>query len=260
MFRPSAEFSLGVVIGVFLLFLDKAGKLTGLSAVVLLVAMAAFLIHAVLSFPYIVNAPTKAARIVRGLASVIVIFGTLAIFANWILPGLSVRASAPAPESTTTGVLITDTHSRVGTLSNPVPAPERQVITKTAADTADTLSQPPAPPLSIAPLDLMASLDGYTQAQSQRLSRPYVGRHIKVAGRLSNVSTHDTGTRAILTIEVGEKRSRTVFARFAEPLDGAELMADGDSVTITGVIESVDQFHLILHDSQLLSWTRQRKN
>jgi len=101
----------------------------------------------------------------------------------------------------------------------------------------------------------MAALDGHTQAQGAGLAAPYGGRRIKVDGNVANVSTSDNGVRAIITVDVGVKQTRNVFARFATPLANAEFMDNGDHVVIIGKITKYDQFHMVLDESALVSWS-----
>lgn len=117
----------------------------------------------------------------------------------------------------------------------------------------------PAPILDSTADALMAALDGHTQAQGARLAAPQLGRRIKISGSLSNVSTSDSGARATVTVDVGVKQTRNVFARFSTPLTNAEFMDSGDHVVIIGTIASYDQFHMILDESVLASWS-QRQN
>jgi hypothetical protein len=98
----SVESLLSAVLAVALVLLDKAGKLSGPTAAVLLLVMLVLLLAAVRKLPWITKAIGFRAKGTRAILPVVFVVSCVTLFGRWIWPSLRHPTASAATERTTT--------------------------------------------------------------------------------------------------------------------------------------------------------------
>jgi hypothetical protein len=94
--------------------------------------------------------------------------------------------------------------------------------------------------------------DSHTAIEATELARPYVGKWMIVSEKVYNVSSPDANTLAV-SLQSDSDHMPNAYMEFSKQnwQDKLQLLRRGDSVTVLGQIESVDELGMRFKDCEL---------
>ena len=136
---------------------------------------------------------------------------------------------------------------RAAIVPNPVTSPQVPAATSTPT---------PKPKVMFdgTPEDLTGLFQNVTALQGHRLVAPHLGKWMTVAGPMDNVRS-DRDDRASVTFQdrsMFTKNAVYAFFRDKRWVDRLSLLHQGNEITLTGRIATVDSQGVVLHDCELL--------
>jgi len=131
-----------------------------------------------------------------------------------------------------------------------VPAPP------TIADSPQEVKLPPKYSnreiIDATPDYLMALFDQHTSIQAQRLIEPYIGKWMRVSGKLGNVSNNEYFAQVVF--EHRPSSYPRIYMLFRQPnrSDRFSVLRRGTQLTVLGQIQEVAQLTLQLDNCELI--------
>jgi hypothetical protein len=96
---------------------------------------------------------------------------------------------------------------------------------------------------------------GRTDIQAQGLVKSYLGKWMRISGKLGNFSSLGVGTHHSLTFESSRFEGfHNVMMYFRAPLavDKLAVMPPGEAIDVLGQVDSIDSIYIRLKDCELV--------